>query len=73
MIICWCLEGCFGVSPGVSLSAVEVEPDQAQLILKVPQVRAGLSFAHQVLVSPLWRNHIYDCGARCSHNMEYIK
>ncbi len=55
MITCWC----FWISPRVSLSVVEVEPDQAQLILKLPQVRAGLSFAHQVLMSPLWRNHSY--------------
>lgn len=59
MIICWCLD-VSSISPRVSLSVVEVEPNQAQLILKDPQVRVGLSFAHQVLMSPLWRNHIYD-------------
>lgn len=53
-----CLAGCSGVSPGVSLSVVEVEPDQLQLTLKLPQVGARLSFAHQVPVSSLWRDHI---------------
>lgn len=55
-IICWCLSGFF--SPRGSLSVVEMEPDQVQLTLKLPQVRAGLPFAHQVPVSALRRNHI---------------
>lgn len=44
---------CFSISPCVSLSVVDLEPDQFQLTLKQPQVRAGLSFAHQVLMCPL--------------------
>lgn len=44
------------ISPCVSLPVVEVEPDQVELILEQPQVRAGLTFCHQVLMSPLWRN-----------------
>lgn len=48
------------ISPCVSLSVVKVKPDQLQLALKLPQVRAGLPFANKVLMSPLWRNHIHD-------------
>lgn len=36
---------------------VKVEPDQVQLISKLPEVGAGFTFSHQVFMSMLLRNH----------------
>lgn len=52
--VVWGLAGVLDTSPRVSLPVVEVEPDQVELILELPQIRTGLSFSHQVLMSPLW-------------------
>lgn len=57
-IVIKCLAGCEGISPSVSLPVIQVEPDQAQLTLKLPQVGVGLSFTDQIPVSSLCTNHI---------------
>lgn len=42
-----------GVQLGVPLAVVEVEPDEIELTLELPHIRAAPSFAHQELVGTL--------------------